>query len=172
MTAEQVIERVGRFRAPLVEVTGGEPLLQPETPALVMALADRCYKVLIETNGSLPLKGIDERATVIMDLKCPGSGMSEHMLWENLDALRPHDEIKFVLTDRYDYDWALDIIKTHRLSERHVVHLSPAYGMLEPAELAAWMLEPLTDEALARGLNVRFQLQLHKYIWPGVERGV
>ncbi len=163
-TIEQVLEAVERFPTKLVEVTGGEPLLQDETPALVTALADRSRKVLIETNGSVPLAGIDDRATVIMDLKCPGSGMSERMLWENLERVRPHDEIKFVLTDRADYDWALDVVKTYGLPGRHIVHMSPAHTVLEPQRLASWILED--------GLGVRLELQLHKYIWPRVERGV
>ncbi len=163
-TIEQVIEAAEGFPTGLIEITGGEPLLQEETLSLVAALAERTRKVLIETNGSLSLRGIDARATAIMDIKCPGSGMSGRMLWDNLDRLRSHDEIKFVLTDRADYDWATGIIRKHRLLERHIVHMSPAYGIMEPRRLASWILED--------GLGVRLQLQLHKYIWPGVERGV
>jgi len=163
-TIEQVIEAAEGFPTGLIEITGGEPLLQEETLSLVAALAERTRKVLIETNGSLSLEGIDARATAIMDIKCPGSGMSGRMLWDNLDRLRSHDEIKFVLTDRADYDWATGIIRKHRLLERHIVHMSPAYGIMEPRRLASWILED--------GLGVRLQLQLHKYIWPGVERGV
>lgn len=168
-TTEQVMDAVARFPTGLVEITGGEPLLQPETLALVTALTDRRYKVLIETNGSVSLRGIDARATTIMDIKCPGSGMSEHMLWDNLSLLRPHDEIKFVLTDRADYDWSVEIIGEYRLHEKHTVHLSPAFGVLEPSELASWML---ASRMLTDGPNVRLHLQLHKYIWPQVERGV
>jgi len=163
-TIEQVIEAAEGFPTGLIEITGGEPLLQEETLSLVAALAERTRKVLIETNGSLSLRGIDARATAIMDIKCPGSGMSGRMLWDNLDRLRSHDEIKFVLTDRADYDWATGIIRKHRLLKRHIVHMSPAYGIMEPRRLASWILED--------GLGVRLQLQLHKYIWPGVERGV
>ncbi len=163
-TIEQVIEAAEGFPTGLIEITGGEPLLQEETLSLVAALAERTRKVLIETNGSVSLRGIDARATAIMDIKCPGSGMSGRMLWDNLDRLRSHDEIKFVLTDRADYDWATGTIRKHRLLERHIVHMSPAYGIMEPRRLASWILED--------GLGVRLQLQLHKYIWPGVERGV
>lgn len=163
-TIEQVVDAVAAYPTKLVEVTGGEPLLQAETPALVEALANRGYNVLIETNGSVSIEGLDHRASAIMDLKCPGSGMSEQMLWDNLDLLRPHDEIKFVLTDRTDYEWAAEIVEKHRLDEKHAVHMASAYGMLEPKLLAAWILED--------GRDVRLQLQLHKYIWPGVERGV
>ena len=152
-----------------MEITGGEPLLQADTPALITAFADGGYKVLVETNGSVPLRGIDERAIAIMDIKCPGSGMSEHVLWDNIDLLRPRDEIKFVLTDRDDYDWSLDVIERYRLNEKHVVHLSPAFGILEPDRLASWMLE---SKMPGDGLNVRFHLQFHKYIWPHVGKGV
>jgi 7-carboxy-7-deazaguanine synthase len=163
-TTGSVAEALTRFPARLVEITGGEPLLQSETKPLITALADSGRVVLIETNGSLSLEGIDARATVIMDIKCPGSGMSERMLWDNVALLRPRDEIKFVLTDRADYEWALGIVRSRRLDEKHVVHLAPAFGILEPGSLAAWMLE---DK-----VNVRLQLQLHKYIWPHVQRGV
>ncbi len=168
-TIEDVMDAVKRMPAGLVEITGGEPLLQPEAHVLVATLADSGYKVLIETNGSAPIRGIDARATIIMDIKCPGSGMSEHMLWDNLDVLKAKDEIKFVLMDRADYEWALDIMGNYRLFGKHVVHVSPAFGFLEPRLLASWMLE---SPELKRNLNVRLQLQLHKYIWPSVERGV
>ena len=163
-TLDQVVEALAGYPTRLVEVTGGEPLLQPETPALVTALEKKGYIVLIETNGSVPLEGIAPRATVIMDIKCPGSGMSGRVLWDNIDLLRPHDEVKFVLTDRADYEWAAEVIKKHDLTGKHKVHLSPAFGMLEPKQLAGWILED--------GLDARLQLQLQKYIWPGVERGV
>jgi 7-carboxy-7-deazaguanine synthase len=107
---------------------------------------------------------MDHRASAIMDIKCPGSGMSGQMLWDNIDLLRPHDEVKFVLTDRADYEWAVEVVEKHRLHDRHAVHMAPAYGVLEPKRLAEWILED--------GRDVRLQLQLHKYIWPGVERGV
>lgn len=168
-TPEQVTEAVTQFPTGLIEITGGEPLLQPETLGLITALADRSYKVLLETNGTVSLRGIDARATTIMDIKCPGSGMSEHIFWENLGLLRSHDEIKFVLTDRADYDWSVKVMQEYRLHEKHTVHLSPALGVLEPAELASWMLGSRT---LNDGPNVRLHLQLHKYIWPRVERGV
>jgi 7-carboxy-7-deazaguanine synthase len=173
-TIEQVIDAIARFPANLVEITGGEPLLQNETPALISTLAEREYRVLLETNGSLPLRDIHETATAIMDIKCPGSGMSGEVLWDNLGLLRAHDEIKFVLTDRTDFEWASEIIEQHRLQEKHLVHISPAYGVLEPGQLAAWMLDSrlIASSASDDPGNVRLQLQLHKYIWPGVERGV
>jgi 7-carboxy-7-deazaguanine synthase len=163
-TLDQIIEALAGYPTKLVEVTGGEPLLQSETPALVTALTKKGYSVLIETNGSVPIEGIDLQATLIMDIKCPGSGMSGRVLWENIDLLRPHDEVKFVLTDRTDYEWAAEVIKKHDLTGKHKVQLSPAFGVLEPKKLAEWILDD--------GLDARLQLQLHKYIWPGVERGV
>jgi 7-carboxy-7-deazaguanine synthase len=163
-TVEQVIEAVSGFPTTLVEITGGEPLLQEETRSLAAALVARGCAVLIETNGTVPVDGIDPGAVLIVDIKCPGSGMAEHVRWENLDLLRPHDEIKFVLTDRADYEWALGVVEKHRLHEKQAVLLSPAYGVLEPRQLAEWML--------ADGTPARLQLQLHRYIWPDVERGV
>lgn len=163
-TLDVVVEALTAYPTKLVEVTGGEPLLQPETPALLTALADRGKSVLIETNGSVSLEGIDPRVTAIMDIKCPGSGMSGRVMWENIGLLQPRDEVKFVLTDRTDYEWALEVIEKYRLSEKHKVHLSPAFGVLEPKRLAGWILED--------GLDARLQLQLHKYIWPDIERGV
>lgn len=163
-TLDVVVEALTAYPTKLVEVTGGEPLLQPETPALLSALADRGKSVLIETNGSVSLEGIDPRVTAIMDVKCPGSGMSGRVMWENIGLLQPRDEVKFVLTDRTDYEWALEVIEKYRLSEKHKVHLSPAFGVLEPKRLAGWILED--------GLDARLQLQLHKYIWPDIERGV
>ena len=160
----QVIEALKQYPASLVEITGGEPLLQEETPSLISALAEQGYKVLVETNGSVSIRGIDARATIIMDIKCPGSGMSEKMMWKNIGLLRPHDEIKFVLTGQNDYRWAIEIMEKYSLQEKHTVHMSPAFGVLEPHRLASWILED--------SVNVRLHLQLHKYVWPAVERGV
>ncbi len=164
LTIGQVVEAVFRFPAKLAEITGGEPLLQTQARSLVTALANGGWVVLIETNGSLSLEGIDERAIIVMDIKCPGSGMSERMLWDNIRLLKQRDEVKFVLTDRDDYEWAVGVIKSKRLNERHKVHLSAAFGILEPSRLAGWMLED--------ALDVRLQLQIHKYIWPHARRCV
>lgn len=169
-TIEEVVSQVKAFPARLAEITGGEPLLQTETRELVQALADGGWKVLLETNGAVPIDAVDPRATIIMDIKCPGSGMSDRVLWENLSVLKPLDEVKFVLTDRTDYEWALEVIDTYRLAEKHTVHLSPAFGVLDPSRLAAWMLEP--QAVRNPDPRVRLQLQLHKYIWPHAERGV
>jgi 7-carboxy-7-deazaguanine synthase len=168
LSIEEVLESVSKFPVRLVEITGGEPLLQPEAPALIATLADRGNTVLLETNGSISLEPVDNRAIIIMDIKCPGSGMSEHMRWENIRLLKLTDEVKFVISNRRDYDWALAVIEKYRLGERHAVNLAPAFGVLEPHELARWMLEsPQTS-----GWNLRLQLQLHRYIWPHIERGV
>lgn len=168
MAQDEILRAVAAYPAQLVEVTGGEPLLQAETPQLIAAFADREYTILLETNGSLPLLSLDKRAIIIMDIKCPGSGMSEHMNWNNIAHLKHNDEVKFVIGSRGDFDWSIDIIREHKLNERVSVALSPAFGLLEPRELAEWILQ--TPLQMAR--NIRLQLQLHKIIWPHAERGV
>jgi len=148
----------------IVVVTGGEPLLQADTPALLTALADAGLSVLLETNGSRPLAGVDPRVRRVVDLKCPGSGMAAHNYLPNLDLLTPADELKLVLAHRQDFEFALDLIVPRRLWERLPVLLSPVFGVLPPADLAAWIVEA--------GLPLRLQLQLHKYIWGPEARGV
>ena len=148
----------------LVEVTGGEPLLQPAVYPLMTRLCDFGHTVLLETSGSLDISRVDARVVKIMDLKCPGSGEAGHNRWENLPLLGPRDEIKFVLADRADYEWARDVIRQHDLAADHTVLLSVAHGQLAPAEVARWMLED--------ALPARFQLQLHKVIWDPTARGV
>ena len=149
---------------PTVEVTGGEPLLQPATPALLAALVAGGQRVLLETNGSLSLDAVPGGVHVILDLKPPGSGMAEHNRWANLGRLRPGDEVKIVCRDRADYEWARGVIGEYHLLRRTRVSLSAVAGELEPQLLAAWLLEDRLD--------VRLQLQLHKVLWPGQERGV
>ncbi|MDH4228564.1 MAG: 7-carboxy-7-deazaguanine synthase QueE [Nitrospirota bacterium] len=148
----------------LVEVTGGEPLLQPEVPEFTKELCDRGYTVLIETGGSLPIAGLDPRVRRILDLKAPASGMTTRVHWDNLHHLKAGDEIKFVLADRSDFDWAAKVMANHRLTERTTVLFAPVFGVLEPRLLAEWIL--------ADRLPVRLQLQLHKYIWSPTARGV
>ncbi len=148
----------------LVGITGGEPLLQPAVHTLAAELLGRGKAVLIETNGSVSIEGIDPRAVLILDVKTPGSGMSERMDLQNLRRIRPNDEVKFVLTDRRDYDWAKAMVHDHGLTGRCAVLFSPAYGLLRPSVLVAWMMEDR--------LAVRLNLQLHKYIWPPDTRGV
>lgn len=161
---EQIIEKVQSFACPLVEITGGEPLLQPEVLPLMERLADLGLTVLLETSGAHPLDAVDRRVQVIMDLKCPDSGECAGNRWTNLNVLKPTDQIKFVIASRADFDWSVGVIREHGLDQRFVVLLSPAFGLVPPAELAAWLL--------ASGLNVRMQLQLHKYIWDPQARGV
>lgn len=161
---EALYAEVAARPARLVEVTGGEPLIQAEVPAFLTGLCDRGYEVLLETGGSRPIHDVDPRVKRIVDLKCPGSGMTDHIFWENLDALRPGDEVKFVIADRDDYAWARRLVDAHRLGERLPVLFSPAHGRLEPRALAEWLV--------ADGPNVRMQLQVHKYIWSPETRGV
>jgi 7-carboxy-7-deazaguanine synthase len=164
MTVEEVVERVERFGCRLVEITGGEPLLQPEVVPLMKRLLARGHDVLVETGGSLPIEVVPEGVRRIVDVKCPGSGEAERNRWENLDRLREGDELKFVLAGREDYDWAVRQIENRRLAGRCPLLFSPAHGELEPATLARWVLEDR--------LPVRLQLQLHKVLWPQVLRGV
>ncbi len=149
---------------PTVEVTGGEPLLQPATPALLASLLTGGQRVLLETNGSLPLDAVPSGVHVILDLKPPGSGMAKHNRWANLERLRPGDEVKIVCRDRADYAWARAGIGEYNLLRRTRVSLSAVAGELEPQQLAAWLLEDR--------LAARLQVQLHKVLWPGQERGV
>lgn len=164
MTRGAILEAIARFGTRYVLITGGEPLLQPQVHGLIAELLDRGYEVGIETGGSLDISSIDARASIIMDLKCPGSGMHQNNLWENIERLKPTDEVKFVLADRDDYEWARAIMVQHRLSERCAVLLSPVHGKLSSRALAKWMLND--------ALSARLQMQIHKYIWPVGTRGV
>jgi 7-carboxy-7-deazaguanine synthase len=161
---ESILNEVEHYDCRLVEITGGEPLAQAEVHGLITTLADRGYTVLIETSGAIDLAPVDPRAILIMDLKCPGSGMEDRNRWSNLSLLKPHDEVKFVIKDRADYDWAVGIIRRYGLSDRQRILLSPVSGELESQALADWIL--------ADRLRVRFQLQVHKLIWDPAMRGV
>lgn len=161
---ESVLEEVARHGCRLVEITGGEPLAQPEVHPLIRALADRGYTVLVETSGAIDIAPVDPRATLIMDLKCPGSGMADRNVWANIPKLKPTDEVKFVIKDRADYDWAAAKVREYALTDSHQVLFSPVFGDLPPQALAEWVL--------ADRLPVRCQLQLHKYIWDPAMRGV
>jgi len=163
LTVEDILAQVGQNGIPLVELTGGEPLAQKETIKLAQMLGDQGYKVLIETGGSEDVSQLDARVHIIMDIKCPGSGMVDRNLWSNIDSLKTSDEIKFVLAHREDYDWALRVINERKL-ERFNLLFSPAFGLLQPKQLAEWMVE---DKVKAR-LN----LQQHKYIWHPRAKGV
>ena len=161
----RVLEEVAGFDCPLVEITGGEPLLQDDVYPLMEGLLAAGRTVLLETGGHRSTRLVPERVVTVLDVKCPGSGEAHRMCWENLDRLRAHDEVKFVVADRSDYEYAGDVIARHDLARRAAaVHLSPAHGLLEPRTLAEW--------ALADRLPARVQLQLHKYIWDPSRRGV
>jgi len=164
MSVDAVLERVRGFGLPLVEVTGGEPLTQAAVPELVERLLDEGYEVLVETGGHRDISVLDPRAHAIVDVKTPGSGMQEHNDLANLERLRPGDEIKVVLCDRADYEWARDLLREARAFERAPVQFSPVHGQLDPAELSAWILED--------ALPVRLNLQLHKLIWGPDSTGV
>lgn len=164
LTLDEIVRQVDALGCGLVELTGGEPLLQRDAPALVTRLLDAGHTVLIETSGSLDIRGLDPRAILIMDVKCPGSGMADRMHWENLAALRPQDQTKFVIGDRVDYDWAVDVLQRYPHLLAGPVLFAPVFGALEPQQLAEWIL--------ADRLSVRLQLQLHKYIWHPEARGV
>jgi 7-carboxy-7-deazaguanine synthase len=164
LTLDEVVERALALGDPLVELTGGEPLLQPEALPLMARLADAGRTVLLETSGALDISGVDPRVHVILDLKTPGSGEVSANLWSNLDRLKPSDEIKFVVCDRADFDWAIAQVRTHGLTDRCPVLVSAAFGQVDWSELAAWVLESR--------LPVRLQVQLHKILWDPSARGV
>lgn len=164
MGVEQILERVRGYHCPLVEITGGEPLHQPAALTLIASLCDQEFEVLVETSGALDVSSVDQRAHLILDVKCPGSGMVDRVYWENLEHLTRKDEVKFVIKDRSDYEWAVDVVSRFRLSERCPVLFSPVFGELDLRSLAEWILHDR--------LSIRFQLQLHKYIWNPEMRGV
>jgi 7-carboxy-7-deazaguanine synthase len=157
MDLSDVLEHVARYRARYVCVTGGEPLAQRACVALLTGLCDAGYSVSLETSGALDVSAVDRRVAKILDVKAPGSGETTRNRWENLAHLTAQDEIKFVLADRRDYDWACSVLREKRLNELCPVLFSPAHGQLEPRELAEWIL--------CDALPVRLQLQQHKIIW-------
>ena len=162
---EDVWGEVDAFQCPLVEVTGGEPLLQEEVYPLMQGLLDRGKTVLLETGGHRDTSLVPNEVITILDIKCPGSGESHRNDWANLERLRPHDEVKFVVKDRADYEWARDVLVQRSLPGRAAaIHFSPVHGVLDPKTLSEWML--------ADRLPARLQVQLHKYIWPPSTRGV
>lgn len=165
LTAADVLEQVAAFGTRFVELTGGEPLEQLATFRLIEWLCDRGYTVAIETGGHISIEHVDRRAICILDVKCPDSRMAPLNYERNMELLRPHDEVKFVVASRRDYEWARSFIIQHALAERTAaVLLSPAFGLLSPRQLAEWIL--------ADRLPVRLQLQLHKFIWDPHQRGV
>ncbi|MFB3926088.1 MAG: radical SAM protein [Syntrophales bacterium] len=161
MEISEILETVAGYGCPLVEITGGEPLLQEETPALILSLLEKSYRVLMETNGSMDISRVDPRCVRIIDVKCPSSGESHRNDLQNLNRLTGGDEIKFVIADRTDYEYAkMILLRNQRIEEIAVpVHFSPAFGGISLETLASWILEDR--------LPVRVHVQLHKIIWPG-----
>ena len=162
-TLEQILHEVAQYQAHYVCVTGGEPLAQKACHDLLSALCDAGYSVSLETSGAMDISEVDDRVSVIMDIKTPGSGEESKNLWTNIPYLKAKDEVKFVLADRADYDWAKQILEKYQLTEKSPILFSPVYKTLPPADLAKWVLED--------HLPVRMQLQLHKILWgekPGV----
>lgn len=159
-----VFDKAMAFQCPLIEMTGGEPLLQPAVIPLMKELCDAGKTVLLETSGGRDISLVDPRVHIIMDLKCPDSGEMERNYWPNLEKLKPTDEIKFVISTQNDWEWAEEIIRKHCLANRFQVLISGTFNSVPSSELVEWILKS--------GLNVRFQLQLHKYVWDPKARGV
>ena len=164
MSIDDVIKAVDEYGCPLVEITGGEPLLQDDVYPLMERLLEAGHTVMLETGGHRPVDRVPADVVKIVDVKCPGSGESGKNCWANLDALAPHDEVKFVIADRADYEFARDIVSTKLAGRSGAVLFSPVHGTLDPKTLAEWVL--------ADRLPVRVQLQLHKLIWDPATRGV
>jgi 7-carboxy-7-deazaguanine synthase len=164
LSIDEVIRNVAQFDCRLVEVTGGEPLMQPDAIDLMKRLLDEGYEVMLETGGSLPVDKVPPEVIKIVDFKAPGSGMAQKNRWSILDDLAPHDELKFVIADREDYTWARARVEEYDLAPRCTVLFSPVFGNLELSTLAGWIL---TDK-----LPVRLQSQLHKHIWDPDAKGV
>ena len=165
VSIDEVVAEVESHRTPLVEITGGEPLLQRDVYPLMERLLERGHEVMLETGGHVPLDDVPEPVIAIVDVKCPGSGEAGRMHWPNLEQLSPHDEVKFVIADRADFDYAADVTARHQLEKRAAAVLfSPVHGELDPATLTQWILDA--------HLPVRLQIQAHKYIWSAETRGV
>jgi 7-carboxy-7-deazaguanine synthase len=165
MSVDDVVAEVGRHQCGLVEITGGEPLLQDDVYPLMERLLEGGRTVMLETGGHRPIDRVPPAVVKIVDVKCPGSGEVEKNDWTNLDRLAPHDEVKFVVKDRTDYEFARDVIVRHHLADRaDAILISPVHGVMDPKALSEWVLEDR--------LPARLQLQVHKYIWPASTRGV
>lgn len=164
-TVDEVVDACAALDCTLVEITGGEPLLQRHCATLAQRLLDHGFTVLCETSGALPIDRLPAGVIKIMDLKCPGSGEETKNDWSNIVRLSPKDEVKFVIADRADYEWARDVVRKHALESRcHQVLFSPVFGSIDPKSLVEWIL--------ADNLPVRFQVQLHKLVWPPDTKGV
>jgi len=164
LTIGEILEKVEAFGCDLVEITGGEPLAQPASADLAACLLDRGFEVLVETSGSHPIDALPPQVVKIMDLKCPSSGESERNEFSNIERLSSRDEVKFVIADRGDYEWACAVVREQGLAGRCEVFFSPAFGLLEPQRLAEWIV--------ADRMPVRLQIQLHKYVWGPDAKGV
>lgn len=163
-TLESVIAQIQRLGADLVEITGGEPLEDPHTPELCQRLLDLGATVLVETSGAFEIDALPAQAIKIMDVKTPSSRMARRNHWDNLKMLSKRDELKFVIANRQDYDWSVNVCREHGLFEKQIIHFSPSFGVLDPIELAQWILDDRID--------ARLQLQLHKYVWAPDAKGV
>ncbi|MBZ0258636.1 7-carboxy-7-deazaguanine synthase QueE [bacterium] len=163
-TLESVIAQIQQLGADLVEITGGEPLEEPSTPELCQRLIDLGATVLVETSGAFAIDALPAQAIKIMDIKTPSSRMVRRNLWDNLKMLSERDELKFVIANREDYDWSVNVCREHGLFGKQAIHFSPSFGVLEPIKLAQWILDDRID--------ARLQLQLHKYVWAPDAKGV
>lgn len=161
---DDILGTVRSYGCRFVEVTGGEPLAQPDTDTLLRRLCEEGFTVLLETSGAIDTTIVPPPVRIILDVKCPGSGMTERMHWPNVERLRSQDEAKFVIRDRGDYEWAKNILARFHLTDRCPILFSPVFGTLDPQQLAEWLL--------ADRLAIRLQLQLHKHIWAPDMRGV
>ncbi len=163
-SVDEIINEVKKYGCNLVEITGGEPLVQEESLNLMKKLCSEGFDVMLETAGNMPICNVDDRVNIIMDLKCPSSGMMKKNLYENINHLKKTDELKFVIGDREDYDWMNEMIIQYDLTNKCKILVSVVFGKLEPLDLVNWILEDKLD--------VRFQLQMHKFIWQPETKGV
>ena len=164
MSVGSIIDKVTKFKSKLVCVTGGEPLSNKDVPLLIKELLNKDFTVIVETNGSYDIRALPQEAIKIMDIKCPDSNMNHLMCWQNIDYLTKSDEVKFILSSRKDYEWTKELIYKYNLSEITKVLIGTAFCILSPRLVVQWILED--------NLDVRFQLQLQKYIWEPQSRGV
>ncbi|MBK7978746.1 MAG: radical SAM protein [Ignavibacteriae bacterium] len=163
-TVEQIFSEIEKYKCKLVEITGGEPLFQKESLTLMEMLCDKNYEVMLETGGSLSIENVDKRVKIILDFKCPSSKMEKKNYYENVNFLKPIDEVKFVIGDYQDFLWSKNLIEKFELKKKCEILFSPVFGKIEYKQLVEWILN--------ENLNVRFQIQQHKHIWEPNKRGV
>ncbi|MCK5032638.1 MAG: radical SAM protein [Calditrichia bacterium] len=164
LTIDEIVKQVKVYDCQLVEITGGEPLIQKNIFPLIQELLKNEYEILLETGGHIDISKVDKKVKIIMDLKCPSSGESEKNLWSNLEKLIPTTEIKFVIGNKIDFDWAISIVNKYKITQNNRILFSPVFDKLNNEELANWILESK--------LPIRMQLQMHKYIWDPNKKGV